>query len=361
MVNELMTNAEFEKFTWRIDDFQKQNIMKLRSKPFKIRGCTWRILVYPLRKDVNHFSVYLMVDDSLPPYGWSRNTFFKLALVNQVDRNKSIVKGTQQKFNGGHRSWGSFFLHLSDFQDHKQGYLVRNTCILEAHICVSDLAPNIQVYPDCSPTHDSVVVGDHDHATESSSDDRDSSISPRTSGSSSAEREAQGLTLRELIDLGSLRPEEAAFIPLLEEVCIWHPNLIHCQKERTVRFRQWAFTTLGHVLHFLKTKKVRDMRDEDIKELHGWWKELVKSSGFDLAWLEPHVKSALGLKAYMDRAKQMKKLKDSVMALEIKMKRLRGELANAEREFEVARKGLSEVRRGFYEMDVNAAIGYAMF
>ena len=49
--------------------------------------------MYPLRRDVNHFSLYLMVADSLPPYGWSRNTFFKLALINQVDRRKSIVKG----------------------------------------------------------------------------------------------------------------------------------------------------------------------------------------------------------------------------------------------------------------------------
>jgi len=36
-----------------------------------------------------------MVADSLPPYGWSRNTFFKLVLINQVDNNKSIEKGTQ--------------------------------------------------------------------------------------------------------------------------------------------------------------------------------------------------------------------------------------------------------------------------
>ena len=63
----------------------------------------------------------------------------------------------------------------------------------------------------------------------------------------------------------------------------------------------------------------------------------------------------------MERANQLKKLKDKVVALEINMKRLRGELAAAEGEFEVARRGLSEVRRGFNEMDLNAAIGYAMF
>lgn len=53
-----------------------------------------RILLYPLRKNVDHFSLYLMVADSLPAYGWSRNTYFKLALVNQLDGNKSVVKGS---------------------------------------------------------------------------------------------------------------------------------------------------------------------------------------------------------------------------------------------------------------------------
>ena len=44
-------------------------------------------------KNVDHFSLYLMIADSLPPYGWNRNTYFKLALVNQLDVNKSVVKG----------------------------------------------------------------------------------------------------------------------------------------------------------------------------------------------------------------------------------------------------------------------------
>lgn len=50
--------------------------------------------MHPLRRDVDHFSLYMMVSDSLPPYGWSRNTFFKLVLINQLDRKKSVVKGT---------------------------------------------------------------------------------------------------------------------------------------------------------------------------------------------------------------------------------------------------------------------------
>ena len=47
---------------------------------------------------------------------------------------------TQQKFNGGYRSWGSFFVNLSDFYDSKQGYLLNDTCIIEAHVCFSDLS-----------------------------------------------------------------------------------------------------------------------------------------------------------------------------------------------------------------------------
>lgn len=268
---------------------------------------------------------------------------------------------TQQKFNGGHRSWGSFFVNLSDFHDHKQGYLVRNKCIIEAHICVSNFAPldynlNSNIL---NPINDASILVDQptDHH---SSDD---TLSPSTSGSSPAEGKIQAsdLTLRDLIDLHSLVSSEEDFIPLLEEVCTWHPSLLRSQKDRTPGFRLWAFTSLGRVLHFLKTKKVKDISEDDIKTLQHLWDELVKSSGFDMAWLEPYVQSALGVKAHLQKAKKLRKLRDHVVALEIKMKKLRGELAAAEAEFEVARKDLSEVRNGFQKMDVNAPIGYAMF
>lgn len=270
---------------------------------------------------------------------------------------------TQQKFNGGYRSWGSLFLDLSEFYDHKSGYLVRDTCIIEAHICVSNnFAPKVQdnsLNPNLNPTHDSKLG---DQARESSLDERETLCST-SSGSSPTEGEIQSsdLTLRDLIDFESLRPEEAAFSPLLEDVCIWHPSLIQSQKKRTRWFRLWAFTSLGQVLYFLKTKKVKDISEDDCKHLQDLWEELVKSSGFDLTWLEPYIKSALGVKAHLERAQQLKKLKDNVVSLEIKMKKLRGQLAAAEAEFEVARRGLSEVRKGFQVMDINASIGYAMF
>jgi sugar-specific transcriptional regulator TrmB len=57
----------------------------------------------------------------------------------------------------------------------------------------------------------------------------------------------------------------------------------------------------------------------------------------------------------------LKKLKDKVVALDIKMKKLRDELSASQAQYEVARRGLSEVRNGFKEMNINAPIGYAMF
>ncbi|MED6148508.1 hypothetical protein PIB30_053830 [Stylosanthes scabra] len=371
------TSADFEIFTWKIEDFTKKDITKLNSKPFKIRGYTWKLLVHPLRNHVNHFSLYLMVADSLPPYGWTRNTFFKLALINQVDRRKSIVKETQQKFNGGHRCWGSFFMNLKDFHDYRQGYLVRNTCIIEAHICVSNFPPPLDTNI-INPINDDDSILDNDNNNNppppstsdeitispsqiSSSQSSSSRFSPNELvGSSSSEIQPSSkkeLTLRDLIDLKSIQD----FIPLLEEVCTWHPSLLHSQKNRTQAFRLWAFTSLGQVLHFLKTKKVKDIGDNDIKKLQDLWDELEKSSGFELAWLQPHVEAFLGVKAHLQKTKKLKKLVDHVVALEIKMKKLRGELAAAEAEFEVARKDLSQVRKGFQKMDVNATIGYAMF
>ncbi|KAK7284736.1 hypothetical protein RJT34_19489 [Clitoria ternatea] len=356
-----------ETFTWKIENFSKQNTKNLRSKAFRIQGYKWRILLYPLMKNVDHFSLYLMVADSLPAYGWSRNTYFKLALINQFESNKSVVKETQQKFNGGYRSWGSSFVSLSDFYDSKQGYLVNNTCIIEAHVCVTDLGilqanNNNKI----TPTSNSKLSDQDSESTqteETEASDESETLSSSTCSSSQREVQIQGsdLTLKDLLDLESLGTEEAAFVPLLEEACAWHPSLIRSQRKSSRWFKKWAFTSLGQVLHLLRTSKVKDMDEDACNQLQGLWEELVEHSGFQLAWLEPYVQSALGMKVHLERTVEVNKLKDNVVALEIKMKKLRGELATAEAEFELAWKALAEARKGFIEMDLNAELGYAMF
>ncbi|KAK8473646.1 hypothetical protein PHAVU_001G199800 [Phaseolus vulgaris] len=373
------TGIDFETFTWKIENFSKQNRKKLQSKAFRIQGYKWRIRLYPLMKNVDHFSLYLMVADSLPPYGWSRDAYFKLSLLNQLDGDKSVVKvifsETRQKFNGGYRSWGSFFVNLSVFHDSKQGYLVNDTCIIEARLCVSDLstveANNLNaVTPisyamsgDQARRNSESTQKEDDKETETETSDESETHSWSPCGSSQTEGEVQSLdlTLKDLLDLGSLGKEEAAFVPLLEEACIWHPSLIRSQRKSSRWFKLWAFTSLGQVLHLLKTSKAKDMNEDACNRLHGLWEELVKHSGFQLSWLEPYVESALGMKAHLEKTEEVNKLKDSVVALEIKMKKLRGELEAAEAEFEVTRRALVEAKKGFIELDFNAVLGYAMF
>ncbi|XP_054783876.1 MATH domain and coiled-coil domain-containing protein At3g58270-like [Prosopis cineraria] len=363
----------FDKFTWKIENFSKQNATNLRSKPFKIYGFKWKIHVHPLRRDVDHFSVYLTVADSLPPYGWSRNTHFKLVLVNQIDPNKSVIKETQQKFKGGHRSWGSFFVTLKDFYDPKQGYLLKNTCIIEAHVCVPDVVPKIQatkttnILPTIEGEQQSTepTIQNEDQTTSDQySDeisDRPSSLTSVSSHPELDEVQCSDLTLRDLIDVSSFGPDEAAFVPLLEEACTWHPQLISSQRDRTRWFKLWAFTSLGQVLYFLKTKRVKDMDEDGCKYLQGLWDELVKSSGFNLSWLEPYVQSALSAKSNLVKAEEVEKATRKVTDLEIRAKKLKGELAVAELEHELARRELVEIKTSFHELDLNAGLDYAMF
>jgi len=252
---------------------------------------------------------------------------------------------------------------------------VNDTCIIEAHVCVSDLSSlEVNTLNTNSPTSKS-KLGDEarrnsesieqedDKETETETSDESETHSSTSCGSSQTEGEVQSsdLTLKDLLDLGSLGKEEAAFVPLLEEACIWHPSLIRSQRKSSRWFRLWAFTSLGQVLYLLKTSKVKDMNEDACNRLHGLWEELVKHSGFQLSWLEPYVESALGMKAHLEKTEVVNKLKDSVVALEIKMKKLRGELAAAEAEFEVTRRALVEAKKGFVELDFNADLGYAMF
>ncbi|KAJ7975931.1 ubiquitin carboxyl-terminal hydrolase 12 [Quillaja saponaria] len=163
-----------------------------------------------------------------------------------------------------------------------------------------------------------------------------------------------------LMDFRGLVQEGKAFAPLLEEVCLWHPSLIECQQSRSRMFTQWAFSALGRVLHFLKTTKGKEMTKDGCEHLRILWEEL-ETFKFDLTWLEPHVQFALGMKTYLEKAEQVKKLKDNVSSLEIEMRRLKAKVAVAEVDLEVARRDLAKVEEGFEEMDVNNELGYRRF
>ncbi|KAI9090604.1 hypothetical protein K1719_028457 [Acacia pycnantha] len=103
------------------------------------------------------------------------------------------------------------------------------------------------------------------------------------------------------------------------------------------------------------------MDEDGCKYLEGLWDELVKSSGFDLSWLEPYVQSALSAKNNVAKADDVEKATQKMIDLEIKVKKLKGDLAVAEMEHELARRDLVEITTSFYDLDLNAALDYAMF
>ncbi|XP_024969227.1 ubiquitin carboxyl-terminal hydrolase 12-like isoform X1 [Cynara cardunculus var. scolymus] len=126
------------RFTWTIENFSRLNAKKLYSDVFFVGGYKWRVLIFPKGNNVDHLSMYLDVaDSSTLPYGWSRYAQFSLAVVNQIHNKFTIRKDTQHQFNSRESDWGfTSFMPLSDLYDPSRGYLLNDTCIVEADVTV---------------------------------------------------------------------------------------------------------------------------------------------------------------------------------------------------------------------------------
>ncbi|XP_015867926.2 ubiquitin C-terminal hydrolase 12 [Ziziphus jujuba] len=126
------------KFTWTIENFSRLNTKKHYSEIFIVGGYKWRILIFPKGNNVDYLSMYLDVaDSSTLPYGWSRYAQFSLAVINQIHNKFSIKKDTQHQFNARESDWGfTSFMPLSDLYDPSRGYLVNDTCVVEAEVAV---------------------------------------------------------------------------------------------------------------------------------------------------------------------------------------------------------------------------------
>ncbi|XP_057458869.1 ubiquitin C-terminal hydrolase 12-like isoform X2 [Lotus japonicus] len=162
----------------------------------------------------------------------------------------------------------------------------------------------------------------------------------------------------ELVDFRGLAKIDKVYLPSLDEVCTWHPALIECQQKRSDMFKQWAFTTLGQVLHFLKPTKPKDMTGASCQHLLSLWEELVESSGFGLTWLEPHVQHAFEMKSYFDKANKVRKLKDKVKAFYRETRCLRVKRKFFQLGLELARNNLAKEEEGYEERDLDTVLGY---
>ncbi|XP_045794338.1 uncharacterized protein LOC123889160 [Trifolium pratense] len=116
-----------------------------------------------------------------------------------------------------------------------------------------------------------------------------------------------------------------------------------------------VFAALGRVIYFLKTRKVKDMNDQACKELQVLWDELKKFQ-FDVTWLEPHVKYALGVKSYVEKALEAEKLKENMVVLELGMERLKAKSFAAEVNLDAETNLLKA--KGFVKIDLDSQLEY---
>jgi hypothetical protein len=108
-----------------------------------------------------------------------------------------------------------------------------------------------------------------------------------------------------------------------------------------------GYAALGKVIHFFKTRKVKDMNEQVCKELQVLWDELKKFQ-FDVTWLEPHVQSALGMKSYAEKVMEAEKLRQ-------KMERLKEKLVAAELNIDVESDLLNA--KGFKGIGLDSDLG----
>ncbi|KAI5425180.1 hypothetical protein KIW84_031111 [Lathyrus oleraceus] len=339
--------AKFEKFTWKVENFCCLEGEEVCSDPFILCGYQWRISLFPrgnkLNKVDDNLSIYLeALQTSNMSKGWNRDVIFRLTVFNQLNTSMTVTKESSNEFNACEDSLGfQSFMTFAELHYLKKGFIVNDACIIGAEVYVSNSIHEKPINQTANLTS-SIAFGSLSGFTE-------------VDVPTPKQEKGQSQNLSELMDFKGLGQIEKDFVPLLEEVCCQHPSLIVCQQKRSRTCREWAFTALGRVLYFLKTRKVKDMNDLACKELQIFWEELELFS-FDLTWLEPHVQSALGMKSYLEKLEEAEKLKVNVDALELEMEMLKSKIASVEENLDAARDLLKA--KDLEEIDLEAGLGF---
>ncbi|KAL3715909.1 hypothetical protein ACJRO7_007637 [Eucalyptus globulus] len=138
-------------FTWKISNFSKQNAKRVYSEVFRVSGCRWRILVCPKgsKNSTNYLSLYVGVPDSSTlPNGWSRKAEFSLSVIDQINDVRSIRKDAQHDYHARESDWGfTSFIPLTELHDRTGGYLVNDTLVIKAEVCLLAVTPIKPVRP----------------------------------------------------------------------------------------------------------------------------------------------------------------------------------------------------------------------
>ncbi|PQQ00146.1 hypothetical protein Pyn_40361 [Prunus yedoensis var. nudiflora] len=133
-------NDFMNKHVWKIEEFSKLTPERLESKPFNAGGQTWKIVLYPKgMNDVKDTHVSLFLKLANPEKLSTASKIlaqFTLRIVDQLSA-KHFFRQASHCFRASSPSWGwSNFIMLGFFKERDKGYLVMNTCVVEAEVTV---------------------------------------------------------------------------------------------------------------------------------------------------------------------------------------------------------------------------------
>ncbi|CAH9119745.1 unnamed protein product [Cuscuta europaea] len=143
------------KFTWRIENFSKLLVKKLYSVTFVIDQYKWRLCLDPKGSSKLMYMYLEIADSSSLPNGWSIPAMYNLALINQIDLNKTIIEECEDEFNIQDNSWGLSLISLSKLLNKSEGFLVDDTCLVEVEVSVVMDATT----PACNDSGSPVYIG----------------------------------------------------------------------------------------------------------------------------------------------------------------------------------------------------------
>ncbi|XP_047156277.1 MATH domain and coiled-coil domain-containing protein At2g01790-like [Vigna umbellata] len=294
----------FEKYIWRINNFSKLKYELHNSDSFILDGFPWYMVSCPVG---GILGIYLHVDKNSAnlPKDWKRTENISLALINQVNDQKTIRKGSEYEFSAD-VPFSQYFMFLNDFNEPSSGFIVNDTCMIEAGIFVIKNVYENELYH-------TILTIDRNADTKN--------------------------PLFHAMFMRSFTNIDRNYVPLLEEVCLQYPYLLVSQENRSCKFTEWAFTALGRLLYFLETKQVKDMDNETCNYHKKIWDE-VKIFGFDLSWIESEFKSASNLKNCTENTADIRKVKAIVDDLEIRTKKLKAVMIETQTELEMVKRNL---------------------
>ncbi|KAL0927911.1 hypothetical protein M5K25_002134 [Dendrobium thyrsiflorum] len=130
--------------TWRIENFSKIDKKKSHERKFTAGDYLWSIVIHPegdhksdIKVKEKNVSLYLYYNGSIYDGSSTKvSAEFSLTIIDQIGGNHK-KKTYTEVFKCAHPGWGrKDFISHKDFNDPTLGFIVNDTCIIEAKVAV---------------------------------------------------------------------------------------------------------------------------------------------------------------------------------------------------------------------------------